>query len=64
MSDLELMIILIEGEYPRSERNTPFKMKNLILKEFNISYSEQDILKFYGLVEDYSMQNRQVEYYG
>lgn len=62
MTDLKLMIILIEGEYPRNERNTPDKMRELIKKEFEVNVSENEILGFYGLIEDYSHLSREVEY--
>ena len=62
MSDLEIMIILIEGEYSRTDRNTTLKMKALLLKEFDYSATEQEILKVYGLSEDYETESRKVEY--
>lgn len=62
MIELQTMIILIEGKYDRSERNAPELMSNLIFKEFNKRISEQEILNFYGLSEDYEEQSYQVEY--
>lgn len=61
MGDLEIMIILIEGEYFRSERNTAEKMKNLLLKEFGYEISKDEILRFYGLTEDYEMESKRIE---
>lgn len=62
LTDLKLMIILIEGEYPACKRNTPFKMKALLLEEFDVNVSENEILCEYGLIEDYEMENNKVEY--
>lgn len=62
MIELQTMIILIEDKYNRIERNTPEKMSKLILKEFNKRISENEILNFYGLNEDYERQSNQIEY--
>jgi hypothetical protein len=64
MSNVELrtMIILIEGEYSSIERNTPGKMVALLHKEFDVTYSEQDILNFYGITfDDYEREERRYE---
>ena len=55
------MIILIEGEYPRGSRNTSIKMQSLILEEFEIHVSEREILKEFGLIEDYEMESKKIE---
>lgn len=55
------MIILIEGEYPRGSRNTSTKMQSLILEEFEIHVSEREILKEFGLIEDYEMESKKIE---
>ena len=60
--ELQTAIILIEGEYPREERNTAPKMVALIEKEFGEKISEEDINQFYGLSQDYERINRQIEY--
>lgn len=62
MSDLEVMIILIEGKYPKIERNSIFKMHELLKKEFNVNISFTDIEFFYGIHEDFEHLNRQIEY--
>lgn len=61
MTDLHIMIILIEGEYPRESRNTPSKMKILLLKEFEVNVPEKDILFEYGIVEDYENESKKIE---
>tara|TARA_R110000850_G_scaffold58574_2_gene135858 strand:+ start:390 stop:596 length:207 start_codon:yes stop_codon:yes gene_type:complete len=62
-NELKIMIILIEGEYPATERNTPGKMASLLDKEFDVIISEQELLDFYGLsFEDWETEERRVEY--
>lgn len=61
MTELQTMIILIEGEYEHHHRNTPEKLSKLIKKEFNVDISENEINHFYGLTEDYERINRQIE---
>tara|TARA_R110000796_G_scaffold114269_1_gene225949 strand:+ start:4839 stop:5045 length:207 start_codon:yes stop_codon:yes gene_type:complete len=61
--ELRTMIVLIEGEYPATERNTPGKMASLIDKEFGVEISEQGILGFYGIsFDDYERSERREEY--
>jgi hypothetical protein len=61
--ELKIMIILIEGEYTPEERNTPSKMNALLLDEFGVKLSEQDILNFYGIgFEDYEREGRKHEH--
>lgn len=62
MTDLQIMISLIEGEYQQCDRNTPEKMITLIKKEFDKNVSKSDILNFYGLQEDYEKISWQVDY--
>ena len=62
MTDLQLMITLIEGVHPRQSRNTPSKMVKLIKEEFEEDISESEILNSYGIVEDFSLINRQINY--
>jgi len=61
MTDLHIMIILIEGEYSRESRNTPSKMKALLLKEFEVNVSEKEILFEYGITEDYEIESKRIE---
>lgn len=62
MTELQIMITLIEGEYQHHERNTPDKIISLIKKEFDKTVSQVDILNFYGLQEDYEKINWQIEH--
>lgn len=62
MTELQIMIILIEGEYQIHERNTAEKMSKLIKKEFDKVVSENEINHFYGLTEDYERINRAIEH--
>lgn len=62
MTDLQIMIILIEGEYSREVRNTTLKMKNLLLKEFEINVSESEIMSACGLEENYELESKKIKY--
>lgn len=60
--ELQTMIILLEREYRPEQRNTPELMVSLIKKDFDRDVSEEDIINFYGLNEDWERKNRQIEY--
>lgn len=60
--ELQTMIFLIEGIYHKEDRNTPEKMSALILLEFDEIVTEQDILNFYNLGEDYERITREIHY--
>ena len=60
--ELQTMIILLEREYRPEQRNTPELMISLIKQDFNVEVSENDILNFYGLHEDWERKNRKIEY--
>ena len=62
-TELEIMITLIEGEYLRNQRNTPFKMRALIKKEFGVDVSPTTILNVVGLDEDYERESRRIDNY-
>lgn len=60
--ELTVVITLIEGEFARNMRNTPSKLISLIKKEFDTVVSEETILNYYGLNEDYESQSKRIEY--
>ena len=60
--ELQVMIQLIEVEYLPQEKSTADKMLIIIKKEFGKVISEQDILHFYNLGEDYEKINREIEH--
>lgn len=61
MTNLQLMITLIEGHYKRTDRNTVPKMIKLIKKEFKVNVFESEVLHAYGLDEDYEMESYKIE---
>lgn len=61
LTELKTMIILIENEYPPHERNTADLMCKLVHAEFDKHVSEEDILNFYWIGDDYEKINRSVE---
>lgn len=61
-NEILVMISLIEEEYPREDRNTPMKMRNLIKKEFDMDISPTTIQSIVGIDEDYERENRRIEY--
>lgn len=61
-NEILVMISLIEEQYPRMDRNTPMKMRNLIKKEFDMDISPATIESIVGIDEDYERENRRIEY--
>ena len=61
-NEILVMISLIEEEYPREDRNTPMKMRNLIKKEFDMDISPTTIQSIVGIDEDYERENKRIEY--
>lgn len=62
MTDLQIMVTLLEGEYPYEQRNTVGKLILLLKKEFNVEFREPDIMNMYPPQEDYEHENRSIEY--
>ena len=60
--ELEFIISVIELKYDIKERNTIYKIKQLIKKHFNKIVDEQDISLFYGLTENYEKESKRFEY--
>lgn len=59
---LKIYIKLIEGTYPRNERNTPKKMQNLIYKDYKELFNEKEIMICCGvIVEDWEEITNKIE---
>lgn len=65
MIEIRTIIKLIEVAYPREERNTPEKMRNLIHQGWGLWYSQQEIMIACGIiVEDWEEISNKIESYG
>lgn len=62
--ELEWAISLMEKEFEREDRNTPDKMAKLITENFDVACSPSQISSFFGLIENYELENKKIKNYG
>lgn len=62
--ELEWAISLMEKEYSKDKRNTPYKMAELISKDFDVECTSFEVARFFESKENYKLESKIIENYG